>query len=417
MSKSKSVGIFVVPRSSYSWKGNEAGWITTAGWASAARILFGEAIVATTDGNFTPEECRLFPRGNASNQSQKSKLGSLRRFIPEFIITAYKDWKLKKSKPASWPIESFLDAKSSSVVLVWQRHDLFPGIGRQLAYQYGVPLITQVEAAVVWEAKKWGVNRPIWGKWLEKKYERSSLLESDLVSCVSEELRDKVISMGIPKEKVIVSHNRVDSSLFNPSVSGLEVIEEYSLKGKRIIGWTGSFRNFHGLDILLEAFKQLCDLQNNVVLMLVGDGLEFDKMVKLSEDLNISDRVVFTGRQPFDIIPQFVASFDIALVSTKSAEGFHYSPLKLREYLALGKGTIAPDAGNLSKVFSDREDLVLYKAGDSKDLCEKMNLLLNEPELVDELQKNALDWFENEGTWVHEMKTVCELLNIPIKDQ
>lgn len=55
-------GIFIVPRSSFEWKGNEAGWITTAGWAAAGQQLWGEAVVTTTDGVFSPQKAMLFPQ-------------------------------------------------------------------------------------------------------------------------------------------------------------------------------------------------------------------------------------------------------------------------------------------------------------------------------------------------------------------
>ena len=56
--------IFIVPRGSSEWKGNEAGWITASGWAAAGEQLWGDAVVTTTDGLFNPRESRLFPRGN-----------------------------------------------------------------------------------------------------------------------------------------------------------------------------------------------------------------------------------------------------------------------------------------------------------------------------------------------------------------
>ncbi len=49
-----------------------------------------------------------------------------------------------------------------------------------------------MEALAVWEAEKWGVKRPFWGKWLENNFEAKALKESDLVCCVSSELKEKV---------------------------------------------------------------------------------------------------------------------------------------------------------------------------------------------------------------------------------
>jgi|25_taG_2_1085351.scaffolds.fasta_scaffold00878_11 glycosyltransferase involved in cell wall biosynthesis len=407
--------IFIVPRGSTEWKGNEAGWITASGWAAAGEQLWGDAMVATTDGVFKPDESRLFPR-TKEKQLDSSTSGSskknIRKIVPEFLITAYKDWKLKNSKPSVWPIEKDDLLKGKNLKLVWQRHDLFSGPGRKLADKYKVPLITSVEALAVWEAAKWGVKRPGWGSWLENKFEAKALKESDLVCCVSSELKEKVLSLGVDPTKVIITPNRVDSSLFNPEVSGKEIIKKYNLSGKRVIGWTGSFRDFHGIDHIIEAFSLIEERYPDVVLMLVGDGNQMADIKNLIQTNNLKDKVILTGKQEFTDIPKYVSIFDIAIVSARSSEGFHYSPLKLREYKALGKAVIAPRAGELPQLFTDKQDLLLYDTGNVTDLSGKIEELLTNIDLKTRLEKNSVNWFQNEGAWIHELKRVCELLKI-----
>jgi len=412
MSNPARTSVFIVPRPSTAWRGNEAGWITSSGWAAAGQHVWGEALVATTDGVFTPQESMLFPRGAVNQLTGPSKLGIYRKLIPEFLITAYKDWTLKRSKPSLWPVENEKVLAGKQVMMVWERHDLFAGPGRRLADRLQVPLVISVEAPAVWEAAKWGTTRPLWGRWLEKNFEARSLQGADLVSCVSDEVREKVIQMGVASERVVVSPNRVDSSLFHPNVNGSEVALKYNLKNKRVVGWTGSFRNFHGLESVLQAFKKVHKQFSDVVLMLVGDGQEFEKTKKTVQQLNLESAVVFTGRQPFTSIPSFVANFHIALVSAASAEGFHYSPLKLREYLATGRAVIAPKAGNLATLFKDGKDLLFYEAGNADDLAVKISILLENNELHTALVRQSISLFEKEGTWVHELKIVCDRLGI-----
>jgi glycosyltransferase involved in cell wall biosynthesis len=410
--KKKNSSIFVIPRASTAWSGNEAGWITASGWAAAGQQLWGDALVATTDGVFSPMEATLFPRRTGAKAVMKGNGKIIRRFVPEFFITAYKDYKLKTGKPETWPIEKSDLLDSRNIRMVWERHDLFPGIGRKLADRFNVPLVTSVEAPAVWEAKKWGVVRPIWGPLLERYVEASSLKKSDLVSCVSEEVRAKVIEMGVLPEKVIVSHNRVNSLIFHPHVNGEQVKQTYSLDGKRVIGWTGSFRKFHGLDTVVKAFSKVHDRFNDTILMLIGDGMELENIARLADDLGIRDKVILPGRHPVTKIPEFLINFQIGLVSAQSSEGFHYSPLKLREYLATGIPIISARAGNIPDVFTDRKDLLLYEAGNADDLAGKITELLEDSALRKNLRENAIRLFETEGTWLHELKLVCNKLGI-----
>ncbi|QOI97862.1 MAG: glycosyltransferase family 4 protein [Flammeovirgaceae bacterium] len=403
--------IFIVPRLSTAWQGNEAGWITSSGWASAGEQLWGEALVATVDGIFNPAEARLFPRP-VSSSLNKENYSLIRKSIPEFLITAYKDWRLYQSKKGAWPIENGTVLYNKKVVLVWERHDLFHGPGRSLADKFKAPLVVSVEAPVVWEAEKWGVNRPGWGKWLETKFEAKSLKNADLVSCVSDEVKQKVIQLGVSSNKVIVSPNRVDGSLFHPQVDGSLIAQKFNLTNKRVIGWTGSFRPFHGLDTVVKAFKMVNNRYNDTVLILVGSGQEHSRVQKLVCRLGLVDSVIFTGRQPFTVIPQIVSNFYISIVSASSAEGFHYSPLKLREYQAVGSAVIAPKAGNLTELFSEGRDLLFYNAGDENDLAEKIFLLLENKTLHNSLVKRGTQLIEEDGTWLHELKRVAKLLNI-----
>jgi glycosyltransferase involved in cell wall biosynthesis len=407
--------IFIVPRGSSEWKGNEAGWITASGWAAAGEQLWGDAVVTTTDGLFNPRESRLFPRGNENSperSSSSSTKKSIRKLVPEVFITAYKDWRLKNSQPEVWPIEEKGVLGDKEVVMVWERHDLFSGPGRRLADKYKVPLVTSVEALAVWEAEKWGVKRPIWGKYLENKVEAKSLKASDLVCCVSQEVKDKVVSMGIPENKVIVTPNRVDATLFNPEIDGAEIEEQYNLKGKKVLGWTGSFRSFHAIDNIINAFSIVHKKHPDTLLMLVGDGKEYDEIAWMVKENNLSDAVIMPGKKAFTDIPKYVANFYISLVSARSSEGFHYSPLKLREYMGAGKAVIAPKAGDIPTLFNDGSDLLLYEAGNYNSLAEKMLTLLENPELHKVLVNNSIRWFEKEGSWTHELKRVCDILKI-----
>lgn len=409
--KHSKCGIFIVPRSSFEWKGNEAGWITTAGWAAAGQELWGEALVTTTDGVFSPQNAMLFPQ-ISEKRGKRNKFRALRNLIPEVAITALKDFHLSRSKPKEWPIEQNGVLKDKEVKVIWQRHDLFSGPGRKLADKLGVPLVTSVEALAVWEARKWGVKRPVWGRFLEEQVEAKALLQSDLICCVSQEVKDKVVSLGIAEDKVIITPNRVDSTLFHPNIDGSQVEEQYNLKDKIVLGWTGSFRGFHALDNVISAFDMIHRKHPQTVLMLVGDGLEFQPVKEMVAQRDLTQVVIMTGRKKFNEIPDYVATFDISMVSARSAEGFHYSPLKLREYMAAGKPVVAPYAGDLPDIFTDGKDLLLYEAGNPRSLAEKILTLIEDPEKHRELSDNAKQWFETEGAWVHELKKVCDILKI-----
>jgi glycosyltransferase involved in cell wall biosynthesis len=398
-SEGKDSALFIMPRSSKAWLGAEALWITVAGWSAAAKRKLGHAWVITSDRIAAPEEVIHYPLVK-KEQTVKSP-GGRHKWIPQFFKLVVKDilmW--RKSK--DWSILSQEVWKQHRIAFVWEQHDLFPGPGRKLADQLGVPLVTYVHAPVIWEASKWNVKRYLWGCFLETFIEARSLKRSDVVACVSEEVVQKLIKLGVARERIVVSPMAVDQHLFE-GMSGNQIRKDFGLEGKKIIGWTGSFRSFHGLDLLVRAFALIHSEKPETVLMLVGDGSERESLQELVAELGIATAVVFTGRQAFARIPEYVATFDIAVVSARSAVGFHYSPLKLREYLAAGKVVLAPDAGEIPAIFKDDLHLKLYKAGDVSELTQRMHELINDPKKKERLATAGKIYVLKSGTWDHEL--------------
>jgi glycosyltransferase involved in cell wall biosynthesis len=396
----KKTGLFIMPRSSSDWRGSEALWITVAGWAAAAERKFGKAYILTTDRVATPKEVLQYPLGTPKTLNSNSK--KISSFLPIILITLIKDIILWKSSMNNDHYDYELPDMENGVSLVWEQHDFFPGIGYKLAKKHNVPFIIYAHAPQVWEAAKWGVKRPVWGKLLEKM-ETRSLKRADIVACVSQQVADKLKRMGIPKNKILVSPMAVDAHLFT-NINSQQIIDNYNLKDKFIIGWTGSFRSFHGLDILMKVFQKVHDSINVSLLMLVGDGAEKEETMKMAEDLGVKDAVVFTGRKSFTEIPNYVNAFDLAIVSARNASDFHYSPLKLREYLGAGKATLAPNAGEIPKMFRDDIHLKLYNVGDIEGTAQKIIELYTDEEKRNLIAIKGREHILKHGTWDVELE-------------
>lgn len=400
--------LFVMPRKSSAWKGAEAMWITAGGWAAAAKRLFGEAIIFTNDTSATPKEILSYPVNSSKDKNQK-KRSILVRYSPEIIKTLYKDFLLWRASKNGTLYNHKAVIKDQNISLVWEQHDLFPGIGYKLAKKYNVPFILYVHAPQVWETSKWGVKRPIWGKIIEK-IEAKSLKRADLVACVSEQVSKKLIEMGVPKEKIHISPMAVDPHLFD-DINSNSIKRKFDLNNKLVLGWTGSFRSFHGLDLLIKTFNQVLMAVPNAILLLIGDGKEREEIEKLVENLDISENVIFAGRKSFIDVPKYVNAFDVAIVSARSSKDFHYSPLKLREYLGAGIASLAPNAGEIPKTFKDNLHLRIYEIGEIESTSQIIIELFRDQEKRQNLGKNGKEYILNNGTWDVELDKALKKLN------
>ena len=101
--------------------------------------------------------------------------------------------------------------------MVWQHHDLFQSPGQAISRRHRCPLVSFVDAPLVWEARRWGVARPGWGRLVERYGEWPQLRASDVVACLSDEVAHEVVRLGVPRERIVFSPTAVDVDRFAPA--------------------------------------------------------------------------------------------------------------------------------------------------------------------------------------------------------
>jgi glycosyltransferase involved in cell wall biosynthesis len=397
--------LFVMPSPSHNQSGPVATWITTAGWAAAAEKLLGQAWICSPDGVLSAEQARkLASRPSLAPQGRSTAHG----LVYSLAATAKYDlrqWHKARrfsgaAREGPWSLYD--------LAFVWQRHDLFHTAGFEAARTFGKPLVLFVDAPLVWETKKWGIGRPGWGWLVERLGERPQFRKADLVACVSEEVADQVVARGARDERIMVTPCSVDTDVFTPGPSD-RVKESLGLSGKFVIGWVGSFRRFHGVEMALQATAALRSRIPGLALLLVGDGRERPRMQKLTETLGLRD-VVFTGTVFHQDIPQYLQAMDVALLMDDGQHQFHYSPLKLKEYMACAKAIVAPRVGEMARVLADGRDALLIPPGDVSMLVRSIERLHDHPELRRALERAARQRAEQEGSWRLHVERLCAVL-------
>jgi glycosyltransferase involved in cell wall biosynthesis len=174
---------------------------------------------------------------------------------------------------------------------------------------------------------------------------------------VSGVIRDYLIGSQVPAERIHVVHNGADCSRFHPGVGGNEIREKYGLQKGPVVGFVGSFAPWHGLDFLLGCADGLADTLNLVRFLIVGDGdrrLDLERQVESS---GLSGRITFTGARPYEEIPSLIDAMDIGVMPDSNSYG---SPIKIFEYMAMGKAVIAPRLAPIEEIVTDGKDGILF---------------------------------------------------------
>ncbi len=135
-----------------------------------------------------------------------------------------------------------------------------------------------------------------------------------------------------------------------------------------------------GIDLLLEAAAILVRSRPDLRVRIVGGGIDFDRLVRLSVTLGIESIVRFEGDEPDRrrLAARFADADLFCLPSRHETFGFVFV-----EAMAAGIPVVALDAGAAPEVVADAG--LLVPAGDPAALASAMGAILDDPELSDDL--------------------------------
>jgi glycosyltransferase involved in cell wall biosynthesis len=202
----------------------------------------------------------------------------------------------------------------------------------------------------------------------------------------------------------------VDADRFSPEVDGSAVRHSLGLENRFVIGWVGSFRRFHGIDLAVDALARLQSAIPEAALMLVGDGFERAAIEEHASRLGLADSVRFVGQVGNQSLPTFVRAFDAAVLTAREGQSFHYSPLKLREYMASGLAVVAPRIGEMARISEDGKDSLLYPPGDVDALARALEMIASDRPMANRLGDAARSFALNGSTWDNRLDQVCDAL-------
>jgi glycosyltransferase involved in cell wall biosynthesis len=263
---------------------------------------------------------------------------------------------------------------------VLERYALESGPGVRVAHRLEVPFVLEVNAPLVDEAARFRglTNIQEW-----RARERELLGASDRVIAVSSGVRDHVLASGLPRERVVVIPNGVDVTLFAAG-RGNAVRRRYGLRGKPVLGFAGSLKPWHGVELLVRA---LAGLPETVHLLVAGDGPQREAIEALAGELSVSARLRLTGAVPHRRMPDYLAAMDVAVAPYEAQPDFYFSPLKVMEYMAAGLPVVASNQGDLPHIIGDAG--ILVAPGDEDALLEALKRLLDDEPCRTELGTRA----------------------------
>ena len=234
---------------------------------------------------------------------------------------------------------------------------------------------------------------------LHETYELYCARLADRVICISESLKNYLVDQGIDSNKITVVPNGVDSKNIQPIEPDETIQEKYNLDDYIVLGFIGSITAYEGLELVLEAVKQLNE-DTSVVkrfkFLVVGDGPYRAHLESYAEQLQITDDVIFVGKVPHEEIAQFYSVIDIApFPRINDLVCQLVTPIKTYEAMSMGKRVIVSDVGALKEMVIDKKNGVYFEAENVDSLVESIREVMH----LDNLGYNAREWVINFRDW------------------
>lgn len=286
--------------------------------------------------------------------------------------------------------------------VIYERYNLFLPAGIWIKKRFKLPFLLEVNAPLFDERKKYdGIALKRIAKWSE----RYAWKNADVVLPVTQVLAEIVQKEGVPVERMVVIHNGIDKDKFGNNLDVTAAKAKLGIKESLVLGFTGFVRDWHGLDRVVDLIAN--DKNRDRHLLIVGDGPAKATILKRAKETGVEDRVTITGIVSRDKIADYVSAFDVAL----QPDVVDYaSPLKLFEYLALGRAIVAPDKANIREILSNDINAVLFDNNMPNAFFESVERLCEDDALRRNIAAAAERTIAEKGlTWENNARRVVAL--------
>lgn len=272
----------------------------------------------------------------------------------------------------------------------------------RVARRRGLPLLYEIRA--FWEDAAVGNGT---GREGSLRYRATRALENwavaraDAVAVICEGLRSDLVARGVSGDKITVSPNGVDLTLFgDPPPRDEALAAELNFVGADVVGFIGSFYDYEGLDDLIAAMPALVAGRPLTKLLLVGGGPMEASLRAQAAASPASHAIRFVGRVPHQEVERYYGLVDVLAYPRKRMRLTDLvTPLKPLEAMAQNRLVAASDVGGHRELIRDGDTGTLFPPDDPAAIARALADLFERREDWDARRIRARAFVERERNW------------------
>ncbi len=298
--------------------------------------------------------------------------------------------------------------------IVLARQDAYCWSMPKACLQTRTPLVGYADAPVAYETRTFAEGTRWHPPRLVEAIERWGLRHGRAVITVSHPAAERLrrYHLDVP---VHVIPNGVHPERF-PSLTPAQREAErkrLGLTARRIIGVQGTFRPFHGVDLLRELMLANAS-RSGIQWLLIGDG---PKRAALEQAVAGRVPAVFLGMQPAERVGRLLGLVDVAVVPhAHLASDFYFCPLKIVEFAAAGCAVIASNQGDIPRLLDDGRAGLLVSKPNRDAWQAALDRVLDDDTYRQSLGRDARRFVLANLTWQHTARRVEAVLRQVLAD-
>ncbi len=236
---------------------------------------------------------------------------------------------------------------------------------------------------------------------LTRKMETFVVHRANAVTTICEGLRQDLLGRNVKDEKITVIPNAVNIEQFDViTEKNPQLLAQYQLEDKVVLGFLGSFYGYEGLDLIIEALPGILQRIPNAIFLLVGGGPQDDNLKQQIARLNLQDKVIMPGRVPHAEVGKYYSLVDLLVYPRKPMRLTELvTPLKPLEAMAQGKLVLASDVGGHKELIEHDKTGWLFESGNVQALVDAAVDILSKPDSWPEKIANGREFVTQVRNW------------------
>jgi glycosyltransferase involved in cell wall biosynthesis len=203
---------------------------------------------------------------------------------------------------------------------------------------------------------------------------------------------ERLAARGVPREKLVLLSNGVDTSTYEPQAPNHQLAEQLGFDSHKVFLYAGTHGLSQGLDVILEAAKLTRD--PDILYVLAGEGADKDALVAKARDEKIGN-VLFLPNQPKASMPALLNVAYAGIVSLKPLDLFRDAlPSKMFESMAVGQPLVAALWGEGADVVRAADCGLVTEPGNARQMRDAVETLAADPRRAQEMGRRGREYVD-----------------------